>query len=124
MPMPPVLQQQAQRRQARVPVPTPPQMRQPQVAMRAPARPQQSRKQQKRRVAPLQQPARSAQALLEEIPRAVESQIGRGAVPASPARRQVAAQPMLRFTAQSIRQQFILAEILQPPLALRDQPIR
>jgi hypothetical protein len=124
MSMPPVLQQQqAQRRQARLPVPPPPQMRQPQVAMRAPqqARPQQPRKQQKRRVAAPQRPAMNAQTLLEEIPAVVESEIGQGAVSASPARRQAAAGPMVRLTPQSIRQQFILAEILQPPLALREQ---
>jgi FtsZ-interacting cell division protein ZipA len=125
MPMPPVLQQQqGQRRQARLPVPPPPQMRQPQVAMRVPQqpRPQQPRKQQKRRVAPPQRPVMSTQALLEEIPAVVASEIGQGAVSASPARRLAAAAPMVRLTPQSIRQQFILAEILQPPLALRDRP--
>jgi hypothetical protein len=125
MPMPPVLQQQGQRRPAHMPVPPPPQMRQPQTAMRSstpPARPQQSRKQQKRRVAVPQQPAMRAQTLLEEIPQVAESEIGQGAVAASPARRQAAAGPALRFTPQSIRQQFILAEVLQPPLALREQP--
>jgi FtsZ-interacting cell division protein ZipA len=122
MPMPPVLQPQGQRRQVRMAVPLPPQIRQPQVAMGPPARPQQSRKQQKRRTAPPQRPVLSAQTLLEEIPGVVESEIGQGAVPASQARRQAAVQPMVKFTPQSIRQQFILAEVLQPPLALRDRP--
>jgi hypothetical protein len=120
---PPVLQQrqqQGQRRPARVPVPPPLQMRAPVQQQR----PQQSRKQQRRRVMPSQQPVATAQTLLEEIPRVLESEIGQGAVAASPARRQAAAAPpMLRLTPQSIRQQFILAEILQPPLALRDQTI-
>ena len=31
-----------------------------------------------------------------------------------------AAGPALRLTPQSLRQQFILTEILQPPVALRD----
>jgi hypothetical protein len=121
MAMPPVLQQQQRRRQGRVPVPPPPQMR---AQVQARPQQQQSRKQQKRRAVAPQQPAARVQTLLEEIPKVVESAIGQGAVPASPARRQAAAaQSMLRLTPQSIRQQFILTEILQPPLALRDQLI-
>jgi hypothetical protein len=58
---------------------------------------------------------------LEELPRVLESEIGRGSVAASPSRRQAAAGPALRLTPETVRQQFILAEILQPPLALRDQ---
>jgi len=123
-PMPPPVLQQQQRRQARVPVPPPPQLR----AQVQPRPQQQSRKQQKRRAVASQQQQQQQrvvqrQALLEEIPKVIESEIGQGAVPASPARRQATAQqPMLRITPQSIRQQFILAEILQPPIALRDQP--
>jgi hypothetical protein len=116
-------QQQPQRRQARPPLP--PQMRQPPVAMRSPApprTPQQFGKQQKRRaVSPGQPAAAIPQALLEEIPQVATSEIGRGSVPASPARRQAATGPAIRLTAANLRQQFILTEILQPPLALREQ---
>jgi hypothetical protein len=118
---PPALQrhQQPQRRPARVPVRPPPMP----VAMRAPQPPrQQAKKQQKRRPVSQQQVVSEVQP--EELHPVLESEIGRGSVPASPTRREVAARPMLRLTPQSIRQQFILAEILQPPLALRDQPTR
>lgn len=119
-PLPPVLQRQQQqqrpqqqRRPARAPVRPPPMP----VAQRSPQPP---RKPQKRRIA--QQQAAVNEVQLEELPHVLESEIGRGSVPASPSRREASAGPMLRLTPKSLRQQFILTEILQPPLALRDQP--
>lgn len=53
-------------------------------------------------------------------PGVLESEIGVGTAPASPARRLAAAAPMVRVTPQSLRQQFILTELLQPPLTLRE----
>lgn len=53
-------------------------------------------------------------------PSVPQSEIGAGATAASPSRRRAAAGPMIRITPQSLRQQFILTEILQPPLALRE----
>jgi hypothetical protein len=134
-PPPPVFQRQQQhqqrqpqhqRRQPRPPA-LPPALRQPPVATRAqvPPQRQQAKKQpQKRRVAPQQQPQRvmPPEDMLEEVPRVAESEIGHGAVPASPARRRAATALTLRLTPQSIKQQFILAEILQRPVALRDGP--
>jgi hypothetical protein len=121
-------QPQQQRRQARPPA-LPPALRQAPAAMRAqvpPQRQQAKKQQQKRRVAPQQQQQRvmPPEDMLEEVPRVVESEIGHGAVAASPFRRQSATPLTLRLTPQSIKQQFILAEILQPPVALRDYPTR
>lgn len=79
-----------------------------------------------------QQPRRpAAEPVIEELtgysegpsrPGVRESEIGVGTAPASPARRAAAAVPVIRLTPQSLRQQFILTEILQPPLALREPP--
>jgi hypothetical protein len=75
-----------------------------------------------------QQQRPAAEPVLEELtgysegpsrPGVRESEIGAGTAPASPARRAAAASPVVRLTPQSLRQQFILTEILQPPLALR-----
>jgi hypothetical protein len=60
-----------------------------------------------------------------DTPGVLESEIGRGAAPASPARRQAAQRAgslLPKLTPATLRQQFILTEILQPPLALREQP--
>jgi hypothetical protein len=62
---------------------------------------------------------------LEEAPQVLESEIGKGVTPASPARREAEARLSgvgLRLTSELLRQQFILTEILQPPLALREHP--
>jgi hypothetical protein len=93
---------------------------------------QQPKKQQQRRRAPqLPVPAWQLEELppssrlagqVVETPGVRESEIGAGATPASPARRQAVAGPRLRLTPQMLREQFILTEILQPPLALRDHP--
>ena len=54
------------------------------------------------------------------LPSVLQSEIGAGTTAASPSRRLAAAGPMIRITPKSLRQQFILTEILQPPLALRE----
>ena len=63
----------------------------------------------------------SDRAALDPLPGVIESEIGQGTASASPSRRQAdAAANVIRLTPQTLRQQFILTEILQPPLALRD----
>lgn len=68
---------------------------------------------------PVPIPASAARSRVSGAPGVVESEIGRGA---SPARRaaSMAADVMLSLTPDALRRQFILTEILQPPLALRD----
>ena len=109
---PPPLQQ---RQQQQPPRPRGPVMR-PKQTKQA-----QRRQQQQQRPAP--------QPVLEEIgtysegpnhPGVTESEIGAGTVAASPTRRLATVGPMVRLTRQSLREQFILTEILQPPLALRE----
>jgi hypothetical protein len=109
-PLPSALRKQAARPAQQVPRSQPPRGKQPQ-------RPQQKRRVQMTPPAlPLPKP------VLEEIPGVVQSEIGRGAVPASPAQRQVAsAGPGLRLSPKSLRQLFVLTEVVQPPLALREQ---
>lgn len=108
---PPPLVQPSQRQQAGRP--------------RGPVMPPKRTKKAERR--PQQRPV--AEPLLEELdsysrgatrPGVTESEIGAGTAAASPARRLAAVPPMVRLTPQSLRQQFILTEILQPPMALRE----
>lgn len=67
-------------------------------------------------------PAAARKLTAYDTPGVVESEIAKGSAPASPARRQTGAavQSVIRLTPQSLRQQFILTEILLPPLALRE----
>jgi hypothetical protein len=136
-PIPPALQRQRgpvvpPQRGQRVPFQSPGGTRtMPSAPRNVPAmrQPQPRQKKPKRRgpIPAMPVPAEELQEL-EPIPEVVESQIGQGTVAASPARRAAAASAasakLLRLTPQSLRQQFILTEILQAPLALRDQPHR
>jgi hypothetical protein len=99
-------------RQVRVPVPP----------QRAPQQPQQQKKAKRRSAPPpVPVPAKAVQPSVD-TPGVLESEIGQGSAPASPTRRQAGARPVIRLTPQALRQQFILTEILQPPLALREPP--
>jgi hypothetical protein len=63
----------------------------------------------------------------EHTPAVLVSEIVQGTAPASPSRRAAeaagASSSILKLTPQTLRQQFILTEILQPPLALRERPL-
>jgi hypothetical protein len=96
--------------------------------------PQRKPLQQKRKAQPRRAPAAAppvpqppAGTFAAETPAVVQSEIGQGTAPASPSRRQAAAaeaaSPLRRLTPRTLRQQFILTEILQPPLALRERPL-
>jgi hypothetical protein len=50
----------------------------------------------------------------------VLTEIGQGTLPASPARRDAQARPLVQLNAGNLRQQILLSEILQPPVALRE----
>ena len=132
-PMRPRAQPQQQQRPPavrRVPPPPPPPIPRQQQASRprggaGPVVPQRRTKKAQQR----QQQRPAPEPVLEELtgysegpsrPGVRESEIGVGTAPASPARRAAAAAPAIRLTPQSLRPQFILTEILQPPLALRD----
>jgi hypothetical protein len=102
------------------------QARRQQPAQRGPVVPPRRTKKAERRLATAQAPAPLP--FLEPEPDSegparpgvLESEIGAGSTAASPSRRAASAAPMIRLTPQSLRQQFILTEILQPPLALRE----
>jgi hypothetical protein len=110
------------------------------VMQRPGARPAQQRRQPARRPGPPPIPrqqqqqrkaARRPAQVLEEIPVAeaveavVGSAVGSGQAPTT--RRQpaaaISAARIAKLTPQVLRQQFVLAEILQPPLALRDNVV-
>lgn len=117
--LPPV-PQQARPRPAAQPAPRAP-LRPPQQQQRQ----QPKQRKQQRRV----QPAPVAAVELEELPARsaqtpsdFESELSQAGAPTSSARRQAQRGPVVRLTPQTLRQQFILTEILQPPLALRDHP--
>jgi hypothetical protein len=121
-----------QRTPARRQPPTAPPARRPmpQVPPSRPvAQPKKKPQQQRRRQAPQPVMPLEPEPLLEPLagqlvpgtPDVAQSEIGAGSTPASPARRRAAQGPAIRLTAQGLRQQFILTEILQPPLALRDR---
>jgi hypothetical protein len=112
-------------------VPIPQAVRRPVPAvppMRPSARPQQ-RKAQKRRPVPAV-PVPMAERVVpveEHTPAVLVSEIGQGTAPARPSRRAAeaagASSSILKLTPQTLRQLFILTEILQPPLALRERPL-
>jgi hypothetical protein len=108
------------------PMAQPPRLPQQRPVQQPQQRPKQGQKRKQRQ--PGQAPAVPVPPPMRAVPVAGDtpdvyiSEIGHGSASASPSRRQAAATPMLRLTPQNLRQQFILTEILQPPLALRDRP--
>ena len=99
----------------------------PAPARQAQRRPQPQQRKAQPRVQPQQAevpepvPGSSRRMVATDTPGVIESEIGQGTASASPTRRQAdAAANVIRLTPQTLREQFILTEILQPPLALRD----
>jgi hypothetical protein len=125
MPMPPRVPLQRRPVGGRPAMSSPQGMRQPPPPMVPVARnqPKQQKKQKQRRAAAVTVPSALHQTFAGDTPGVRESEIGQGIAPASPARRQAQAMDgaaVLRLTPASLRQQFILTEILRPPLALRE----
>jgi hypothetical protein len=81
--------------------------------------PRQKKQKQQRRAPAAVPPSLPVQLAPTDTPGVLESEIGQGTAPASPSRRH-AVTPLLRLTPTTLRQQFILTELLQPPLALRE----